>query len=61
VRGAEAGEVLEVHFQRLLPLEWGSRTTPGSARVGAVPDIFPEGHIKYFNLNLEYMSVRFRI
>jgi acetamidase/formamidase len=60
VRGAEPGDVLEVHFQRLLPVEWGvTFNNPGALGTGALPDVFPEGQVKYFDLDLDDMTVRF--
>jgi acetamidase/formamidase len=60
VRGSEPGDVLEVHFQRLRPVGWGvTFNNPGALGTGAVPDVFPEGQVKYFDLDLKAMTVRF--
>lgn len=60
VRGAEPGDVLEARFQRLLPVNWGvTFNNPGALGTGALPDVFAEGQVKYFNLDLNQMTVRF--
>lgn len=60
VRGAEPGDVLEVHFQRLLPMNWGvTFNNPGALGTGALPDVFPEGQVKYLDLDLSSMTARF--
>ena len=60
VRDAQPGDVVEVRFQRLLPVPWGvTYNYPGALGTGAVPDAFPEGHIKYLDLDLDEMAVRF--
>jgi acetamidase/formamidase len=60
VRGAEPGDVLAVHFQRLLPIEWGVNfNNPGDLGTGAVPEEFPDGQVRYFDLDLDAMTAEF--
>jgi acetamidase/formamidase len=60
VRGAEPGDVLAVHFQRLLPIDWGVNfSNPGDLGTGALPEEFPEGHVRYFEFDLAAMTTEF--
>ena len=60
VRDAQPGDMLEVRFQRLLPLDWGVNfNNPGDLGTGALPQEFPEGQAKYFDLDLGAMTTEF--
>jgi acetamidase/formamidase len=60
VRGAEPGDVLAVHFQRLLPIDWGVNfNNPGDLGTGALPEEFPDGQVRYFDLDLDAMTAEF--
>jgi acetamidase/formamidase len=60
VRGAEPGDAIEVRYQRVRPKPWAANfNNPGSLGTGALPDLFPEGQVRYFDLDLEKMTTRF--
>ena len=60
VRDAEPGDMLECRFQRLLPIDWGVNfNNPGDLGTGALPQEFPQGQVKYFDLDLSTMSTEF--
>lgn len=60
VREAEPGDVIEIQYQRMLPFNWAANfNNPGSLNTGALPDLFPEGQVKYFDLDLKQMTTRF--
>jgi acetamidase/formamidase len=60
VRGAEPGDVIAVHFQRLLPIDWGvNYNAPGSLGSGTLPAEFPDGQLHYFDLDTEAMTTEF--
>jgi acetamidase/formamidase len=60
VRDAAPGDVLECRFQRLLPIDWGVNfNNPGDLGTGALPQEFPQGQVKYFDLNLDAMTTEF--
>ena len=57
VRGAQPGDMLAVQFQRLMPLDWGLNfNNPGDLGTGALPEEFPEGQVRYFDLDLQTMT-----
>jgi acetamidase/formamidase len=57
VRGAEPGDLLAIHFQRLIPVDWGATfINPGDLRTGTLFDEFPSGHVRYLDLDLATMS-----
>ena len=42
VRGAEPGDMLAIHFQRLIPVDWGATfVNPGDLGTGTLPEEFP--------------------
>jgi acetamidase/formamidase len=52
VRGAEPGDALEIQFLRVQPVDWAANfNNPGSLNTGALPDVFPEGQVRYFKLD----------
>jgi acetamidase/formamidase len=61
VRGAEPGDMLAIHFQRLVPVDWGATfVNPGDLGTGTLPDEFPQGQARYLDLDLPRMSAEFR-
>lgn len=63
VRGAQPGDLLEVRFLKLDPIDFGvnfhNPLLPG-IRTGALPDEFPAGQVIYFQLDREEMRTEFR-
>jgi acetamidase/formamidase len=60
VRGAEPGDVLEVQIHKLITAVAGvNYHFPGEMGIGALPEDFPEGQIKSFELDLEKMETIF--
>jgi acetamidase/formamidase len=60
VNGAEPGDVLEVRYKRILPFNWGAVfNNPGSLGTGLLPQDFPDGQVKYLNLDLPKMAAEF--
>jgi acetamidase/formamidase len=59
VRGAEPGDVLELRLLRCDPVEFGFNfNNPGDLGTGALPDEFPEGQVRYFELDRETMTTQ---
>jgi acetamidase/formamidase len=60
VRGAEPGDMLAIHFQRLIPIDWGvTFVNPGDLGTGTLPDDFPVGQARYLELDLATMTTEF--
>ena len=60
VRDAEPGDMVAIHYQRLLPVDWGVNfNNPGDLGTGALPDEFPDGQVRYFDLDLGSMTTSF--
>jgi acetamidase/formamidase len=60
VKGAEPGDLLEVQFLALQPEPWAATfNNPGSLGTGALPDLFPDGQVKYVKLDLARGKTRF--
>jgi acetamidase/formamidase len=60
VNGAEPGDVLEVRYKKALPFPWGAVfNNPGSLGTGLLPQDFPQGQIKYLDLDLKGMKAAF--
>jgi len=60
VNHAEPGDVLEVRYQRLRPFNWGVVfNNPGSLGTGLLAADFPQGQVKYLNLDLQNMGAEF--
>jgi acetamidase/formamidase len=60
VNGAEPGDVLEVRYKRIQPLDWGAVfNNPGSLGTGLLAKDFPEGQVKYMKLDLANMTGEF--
>jgi acetamidase/formamidase len=63
VNGAEPGDVLEVRILRIEPKPWGVNfNLPGKdfPTIGVLASEMPEGHIKFFPLDLEKRSAEFK-
>jgi acetamidase/formamidase len=53
VRGAEPGDMLAIHFQRLIPIDWGATfVNPSDLATGTLPDQFPDGQVRYLDLDI---------
>jgi acetamidase/formamidase len=60
VKDAEPGDVLEVHYERIKPFAWGAVfNNPGALGTGLLPEDFPQGQIKYLDLDLGRMNAKF--
>jgi acetamidase/formamidase len=60
VNGAEAGDVLEVRYKRVTPFSWGAVfNNPGSLGTGLLAADFPQGQVKYLDLDLKKMNAQF--
>jgi len=60
VRGAEPGDMLAVEFQRLIPVDWGATfVNPGDLGTGTLPDAFPQGQVRYLDLDIARMRADF--
>jgi acetamidase/formamidase len=63
VRGAAPGDMLEVRFRKLTPINFGANfhnpLLPG-IRTGALPDEFPDGQVVFFNWDEGSKSTQFR-
>ncbi|MGC2695818.1 MAG: acetamidase/formamidase family protein [Candidatus Angelobacter sp.] len=60
VNGAEPGDVLEVRYKRVRPFPWGAVfNNPGSLGTGLLAQDFPQGQVKYLNLDLKGMKAAF--
>jgi acetamidase/formamidase len=60
VRGAEPGDMVAIHYQRLMPVDWGvTFVNPGDLGTGTLPDEFPDGQARYLNLDLGAMTAEF--
>ncbi len=60
VKGAEPGDVLEVRYKRLLPVNWGAVfNNPGSLGTGLLASDYPQGQVKYMDLDLKEMQAEF--
>jgi len=60
VKGAEPGDVLEVRYRKILPFTWGAVfNNPGSLGTGLLAQDFPQGQVKYLDLDLKGMKAAF--
>ncbi|MGE5202007.1 MAG: acetamidase/formamidase family protein [Acidobacteriota bacterium] len=58
VEGAEPGDVLRIHFDRIVPRAYATNfNVPGM--FGQFPDRFPDGQVKYFFLDLDKKQLEF--
>jgi acetamidase/formamidase len=60
INGAEPGDVLEVRYKRFRPFPWAAVfNNPGALKTGLLADDFPQGQVKYVDLDLKKMSTEF--
>jgi acetamidase/formamidase len=60
VNGAEPGDVLEIRYKKLQPYTWGAVfNNPGSLGTGLLPQDYPQGQVKYMDLDLHAMKASF--
>ncbi len=60
VNNAEPGDVLEIRYKRLKPFPWGAVfNNPGALGTGLLPADYPQGQIKYLDLDLKKMNAQF--
>lgn len=57
IEGAEPGDVLKIHINAIHPLPYASNNSvPGK---GLFPDLFPNGQVSYYHLDLDKMQMQF--
>lgn len=60
VNKAEPGDVLEIRYKKLEPFAWGAiLNNPGSLGTGLLPQDYPQGQVKYLDLDLHAMKGKF--
>jgi acetamidase/formamidase len=60
VNGAEPGDVLEIRYKRIQPMNWAAVfNNPGALGTGLLAADFPQGQVKYIDLDLKKMSAPF--
>lgn len=61
INGAEPGDVLEIKIMKLVPRPYAvNYNIPGTvAKVGTLPEDFPDGQVKDFKLDLKKMTTKF--
>jgi acetamidase/formamidase len=60
VNDAQPGDVLEIRYKRLLPFAWGAVfNNPGTLGTGLLAKDFPQGQVKYLDLDLKKMKAEF--
>ncbi len=60
IRGAEPGDVLEIRIQKLVPANCGvNYHYPARMNAGGLPEDFPSGQFKTFQLDVEKMETPF--
>jgi acetamidase/formamidase len=60
VNQAEPGDVLEIRFKRVTPFPWaGVFNNPGSLGTGLLAADYPQGQVKYLDLDLKKMNAQF--
>lgn len=60
VNNAEPGDVLEVRYKRFRPFTWAAVfNNPGSLGTGLLAQDFPQGQVKYLDLDLKNMRSEF--
>ena len=60
VHNAEPGDLLEIRYLRLRPFPWGAVfNNPGALGTGLLAQDFPQGQVKYLQLDLERMRAGF--
>jgi len=60
VNKAEAGDVLEIRYKQIRPFEWGAiYNNPAAVGTGLLPQDYPQGQVKYVDLDVGAMKRRF--
>jgi acetamidase/formamidase len=60
VNNAEPGDVLEIRYTKIKPFAWGAVfNNPGALGTGLLAADFPQGQIKYLDLDLKAMKAQF--
>ena len=60
VNNAEPGDVLEIRHKRIRSYEWGATfNNPSSVGTGLLPQDYPQGQVKYVDLDLGAMTSKF--
>jgi acetamidase/formamidase len=60
VNNAEPGDVLEVRYKHFRPFPWGAVfNNPGALGTGLLAADFPQGQVKYLDLDLKGMKAQF--
>ncbi len=60
VNKAEPGDLLEIRYRKLEPYSWGAVfNNPGALGTGLLPKDYPQGQVKYFDLDLKAMKGKF--
>jgi acetamidase/formamidase len=60
VKGARPGDMLSIRFLKVTPLDWGANlNNPGALKTGALPDEFPEGQIKFIDIDVPRKVAKF--
>jgi acetamidase/formamidase len=60
VNGAEPGDVLEVRYKRVTPFNWAAVfNNPGALGTGLLAADYPQGQVKYVDLDLKKMNAQF--
>jgi acetamidase/formamidase len=60
VNKAEPGDVLEIRYKKFQPFPWGAVfNNPGSLGTGLLPQDYPQGQVKYLDLDLKAMKGKF--
>jgi acetamidase/formamidase len=60
VKGARPGDMVSIRFLKLTPLDWGANmNNPGELKTGGLPDEFPEGQIKFLDIDVSRNVARF--
>jgi len=63
VNGAEPGDTMEIRILKIVPKEYGQNfNLPGKQfpTIGLLPADFPEGFVRYYNLDLTKMQTEFK-
>jgi len=62
VNKAEPGDVLEIRYKKFEPFAWGAVfNNPGTLGTGLLPQDYPQGQVKYLDLDLHAMKGKFAI
>jgi acetamidase/formamidase len=60
VKNAEPGDVLEIRYKRFKPFNWGAVfNNPGALGTGLLAPDYPQGQVKYLDLDLEKMNAQY--